>query len=256
MSIHELCARYADKRVLVTGGGAGIGRATAQRLAQEGAAVAVADLDLEAARETCAGIAGTSIALQADVTDPASVEVMVGTVVSELGGIDMLHANVGTPQRPQPFEQISVEEWRRVHDVNVTGALVTAQAVVPRMREAAGGSIVFTSSMAAVRVREGMAAYVSSKAGLNGLVRVLALELAPDRIRVNAVLPSAVLTDMLRAMSYGDDVEASIAAVSNSLPLGGPLDAEDIAAAVAYLGADEARYVTGVLLNVDAGRSL
>lgn len=256
MTTHALCARYGGKRVLVTGGGAGIGRATARRLAQEGAAVAVADLNQQSAAETCSAITGPSLALAVDVTDPTSAAAMVDQVVAEFGGIDVLHANVGAPQRPKPFEEISLEEWKLVHEVNITGALVTAQAVVPRMRASGRGSIVFTSSMAAIRVREGMAAYVSSKAGLNGLVRALALELAPARIRVNAVLPSAVLTDMLRTMSYGEDVEASIAAVSSALPLGGPLDPEDIAAAVAYLGSDEARYVTGVLLNVDAGRSL
>lgn len=248
--------RFRGKTAVVTGGGAGIGRATAIRLAAEGAVVAVADLNHEAAVDTCDAIGDASMPVKVDVTKADSLAGMVERVTATYGGIDVLHANVGAPQRPTPFEEITEDTWRHVLDVNLTGAFRTVQAVVPAMRRQGRGSIVITSSMAAVRVRGGMAAYVSSKAGVNGLVKVLALELAPVPIRVNAVLPSAVLTDMLREMAYGDDVEASIAAVSSALPLGGPLEPEDLAAAVAYLASDEARYVTGVMLNVDGGRSL
>src|SRR5262249_5421314 len=147
-----------------------------------------------------------------------SVSAMVRTTVDRFGALDVLHANAGAPQRPMPFEEIPIELWQRVIAVNLTGGFLCARAVAPELRRRGGGSIVFTSSIASVRPRVGLTAYIASKAGIDGLVRSLALELAPDRIRVNAVAPGPVLTQMQVDNRFSENIEESIAALVATLP--------------------------------------
>ena len=248
--------RFDGKTIIVTGAGSGIGEASASRFATEGGSVVVVDLDLGAAERTAAAIGRDALAVGADISDPGSVAEMMRVAIDAFGTIDVLHANAGIGQPITALEDTTLQDWRRIMDVNLTGTFLTVQAVTQAMKTTGGGSIVVTSSVSSLRPRPGMAAYITSKAALNGFVRALALELASIPIRVNAVLPAAARTPMLAAMSYGDDVEASIATMGESLPLGRVLDPSDLAAAVAYLASDEAANVTGVLLNVDGGRNL
>lgn len=251
-----MSGRLAGKTAVVTGGGSGIGRAASLRFAAEGARVAVVDLSLEAAEATGAALGPDALALQLDVTDDDAVRARVDEIAAAFGRIDVYFSNAGVPQAAKPIEKTSRQEWERIMDVNLRALFVGAQAVAPVMREAGGGSIVVTSSIAATRPRPGIATYVASKAGVNGLVRALALELAPSRIRVNAIAPVAVRTPMLQQFAFADSEEATIERVQATIPLGRLTEPEDVAAAALYLASDEARCVTGIVLNVDGGRDL
>jgi 3-oxoacyl-[acyl-carrier protein] reductase len=248
--------RLAGKTAIVTGAGSGIGRAAALRFAAEGARVAAVDLDGAKADETRAAAGAGALALTVDVTDADAVQAAVAQVAEAFGGVDVYFNNAGVPQAAKPFAETSREEWDRIIAVNLTALFTGVQAVAPVMREQGGGSVVVTSSIAATRPRPGIATYVASKAGVNGLVRALALELAPDRVRVNAIAPVAVRTPMLAQFAFADSEQATIERVEQTIPLGRLVEPEDIAAAALYLASDEARCVTGIILNVDGGRDL
>ena len=238
------------KVALVTGAGSGIGRATARAFAAAGAQVVAADLDAGRAAETCEGIEATPVG--ADVCDPGDVARMVRAAVDAYGGLDVFHNNAGVPESVKPLAEITREEWDRVITVNLTAFFVAAQAVVPRMRERGGGSILVTASIIARRPRAGLAAYIAAKSGVTGLARALALELAPERIRVNVINPGPSRTPMLASFGLGAEDEA----IGEGLPLGRLVEPGDIAGAAVYLASDAASAVTGAVLNVDAGRDL
>ena len=238
------------KVALVTGAGSGIGRATARAFAAAGAKVVVADVDQARAAETCAGLEATPV--PADVSDPDDVARMVRTAVDVYGGLDVFHNNAGIPEAAKPLGEITRDEWDRVLAVNLTAFFLAAQAVVPHMRERGGGSILVTASIITRRPRTGLAAYIAAKTGVTGLARALALELAPDRIRVNVINPGPSRTPMLAAFGLGADDDA----IGAGLPLGRLIEPDDIAHAATYLASDAAAAITGTVLNVDAGRDL
>lgn len=252
-----MLGRLSDKVTIITGGGSGIGRASALRFAEEGARVAVVDLDEDAARETCELIGADALALRADVTVEGDVIDVVEAVERRFGRVDVFFNNAGIAQAAKPFEETGLDEWARIIDVNLTAFFVGAKAAAVVMRKGGvGGSIILTSSIAALRPRPGIAAYVASKGGAIALARALALELAPDRIRVNAIAPVAVRTPMLGQFAFGADVEATIERMEQTIPLGRLAEPEDVANAAVYLASDEARCVTGITLNIDGGRDL
>lgn len=244
-----MAGRLQGRHAIVTGGGSGIGRAAALRFAEEGAEVAVFDVAGDTARATAAECGGRGFAV--DVTDREAF----ASAVDEVGPVDVYFANAGIPQAAKPFEATTRAEWDRIVAVNLTALFETAQVVAPVLRGGGGGAIVVTSSIAAARPRPGIAAYVAAKAGVEGLVRALALELAPT-IRVNAIAPVAVRTPMLKEFAFGATEEETIERVEATIPLRRLTEPEDVAAAALYLASDEARCITGTVLNVDGGRSL
>lgn len=248
--------RLAGKTAVITGAASGLGRAAAERYVAEGACVLVADLDGDKAAAVCKDLGGVAASAQADVSDQAAVIAMVRTAVDTFGTIDVLFNNAGIAESVKPLADISEAEWSKIIDVNLKAFFLCSQAVAPVMREAGGGSMIVTASIAARRPRSGMAAYVASKAGVIGLARALAVELAGDGIRVNVINPGPAQTPMLQQFSLAATEAEALRMLGDALPLGHAIQPSDIAAAAVYLGSDEARNVTGLVMNVDGGRDL
>lgn len=247
----EMAGRFHGRRVLVVGGAHGIGAACAARFARDGAQVAVADLDLDAARATVEKLegsdAGQHVAVQMDMTDRSSVDAAVAEVVEHLGGLDVL-ANVagGDDTGYPPFEDLDDETWARMLDWNLLGAVRTIRAALPHLRASDHGAVVSVSSVNALMAFGGPP-YSAAKLGLLSVTQNLAIELAADGIRVNAVAPGTVRTRV-----WGEEGKDS-EQMRHMYPLGRVGEPEDIAAAVAFLASDDASWITGHTLPVDGG---
>ncbi|RJQ77775.1 SDR family oxidoreductase [Pseudonocardiaceae bacterium YIM PH 21723] len=246
-----------DGRVaLVTGGARGIGAATARRLAADGATIAVLDLSQEQAAVTAAEIGGKSIAVAADVSNEDQVEAAVGKVVAELGQIDILVNNAGV-LRDNLLYKMSASDWDTVLNVHVRGAFLCSRAASRSMVERKTGAIINLSSTSALGNR-GQANYSTAKAGLQGLTRTLAIELGRYGIRVNAVAPGFIATDMTAATAarVGVDFEQFQAASVAAIPIGRVGQPEDIANVISFLAGPDSAFVTGQTLYVDGGMKL
>lgn len=248
--------RLDGKVALVTGGARGIGRAICEAYARAGAKVAVADLLVSDAQETADAIGG--LAVEMDVTDIGSIQAGVAKVEAAFGGIDVLVNNAGIFNMAS-IDKVTLEDYRRQYDVNVGGTLFACQAVVPSMKARGGGAIINFSSQAGRRGEPNIAVYCSTKAAVISITQSLALELAKDNIRVNAIAPGVIDTPMW------DHVDAQFAEyekkpkgqkkreVGEAVPLGRMGDPIDIADPCVFLASDEARYITAQTLNVDGG---
>lgn len=247
-----------DKRiVLVTGAGSGIGRASALSFAREGASVVVVDLDRASAEATVAAMPPShGLALVCDVADPDDISRVVGATMDRFGRLDVFFQNAGVPQAARPVEEIPLEEWNRIMAVNLTALFIGSQLVAPIMKRQGSGVILVTASIAGIRPRPGLSAYVASKGGAIALVKALALELAPFKVRVNAICPVAVRTPMMTKFGFGtDEAEAERRFVA-TIPLGRLTTPEDIAGAAIYLASDAASAVTGTAFEIDGGRGI
>lgn len=244
--------RLAGKIALVTGAGAGFGAGIARRFAEEGARVVCADLDEQAAAVVAAGLPG-ALAVQCNVADGASVAALVARVVAELGGFDILVNNAAITQKPARIAKVAESDIDRLFAVNVKSLYHMAVHALPVLRKRGGGAVINIASVAAMRPRPGMSWYNATKAAVVNLTQSMAAELAPDRIRVNAIAPVAGRTAMFDVM-FGDGVDAASQRLVESIPLGRLCTPEDIASAAVYLASDEAAFVTGVILPVDGGR--
>ncbi|MCV6591497.1 MAG: L-iditol 2-dehydrogenase [Silicimonas sp.] len=248
--------RLDDKRVLITGAARGIGAATARAFAAAGAEVAVADLSEAEAQTLAREIGGLGLAM--DVTDLDAIRAGVAQVEAEFGGIDVLVNNAGIFNMA-PIEEITPEDYRRQYDVNVGGTLFTCQAVVPGMKARGGGAIINFASQAGRRGEPNIAVYCSTKAAVISITQSLALELAPDNIRVNAIAPGVVDTPMwevvdgLFAKYENREVGEKKRLVGEAVPLGHMGRPEEIADPCVFLASDAARYITAQCLNVDGG---
>lgn len=248
--------RLPGKVAVITGGGSGIGRASALLFAREGARLVIVDRDAAGAAETAALIAaagGEAMICVSDVGEPGTADRDAAAVLSRFGRIDVLFTAAGFSVGGT-IMTISPEDWDRIFRANVGGTWLWARAVVPAMRAQGGGAIVTTASQLAIAGGSGNAAYIAAKGAILSLTRTMALDFAADRIRVNALAPGAVDTPMLRR-SFGrakDPAAAEAKSVARH-PLGRLGRPEEIAEAALYLASDAAAFTTGTTLAVDGG---
>lgn len=245
--------RLTGKRALVTGAGAGFGAGIAQRFAQEGARVACLDLNEAAATSLAARLPGNAFGIAADISDSDAVRVAVRHALDRMGGLDIIVNNAGLTQRPCRAARMPEADIDRLFAVNVKSLYHMAVHAVPVLRAGGGGAIVNIASVTALRPRPGMAWYNASKAAVISLTQSLAGELAPDKIRVNAVAPVLGRTAMATVM-FGDKSDAELERLEAGVPLGRLCEPADVAAACLYLASPDAGFVTGVVLPVDGGR--
>jgi D-sorbitol dehydrogenase (acceptor) len=248
--------RLAGKVALVTGGGRGIGRAICEAFAAAGAKVAVSDLRLEDAKETANAIDG--LAVEIDVRDFETIRQRVADVEEALGGIDILVNNAGIFNMAS-LDKITPEDYRRQYDINVAGTIFACQAVVPSMKRRGGGAIINFASQAGRRGEPNITVYCSTKAAVISVTQSLALELADDNIRVNAIAPGVINTPMWKhvdaqfAEYENKPIGQKKREVGEAVPLGRMGDPKDVADPCVFLASDDARYITAQTLNVDGG---
>lgn len=252
------------KVAFITGAASGIGAGTAERFAEEGAQVVLADIQREAGAAVCSAIvarSGQALFVECDVTNPASVQQAVAAAVGHFGRIDIVFANAGINGTFAPIEELQPDEWDRTIDTNLKGTYLTVHFTVPHLKQAGGGSIIITSSINGTRsfAYAGASAYSTSKAGQIAFMKMLALELGQHQIRCNAICPGAISTNI------GDRTEKRNTAaigIRIDLPLGSPALNKgrglpsDVADVCLFLASDLSRHVSGVELFVDGGSSL
>lgn len=252
--------RLEGRSAVVTGAASGFGEGIARLYAKEGASVLVADINGEGAAKVAKAIADSGGAAEAravDVADDASTKAMIGAAVSSFGRLDVLVQNAAIGMKPTPTVDVEEEFFDRLFRINVKSCYLGARHAVPVFRsQGEGGVIVNTVSTAALRPRPGLGPYNATKGALLTLSKTLALELAPDRIRVNGICPVAGETAMLADfLGDGDEREARDRFVA-TVPLGRLSTPEDVANAALFLASDEAAFLTGVMLEVDGGRCI
>ena len=247
--------RLEDKVALVTGAGSGFGAEIARMFASEGAHVALVDLNEESARCISAEIGSTALPIRCDVSLSADVRNAVEAARARFGRVDIVVNNAGTTHRNKPMLEVTEAEFDRVFAVNVKSLFHMAHAAVPIMRAQGGGSFLNIGSTAGLRPRPGLTWYNGSKGAANLLTKSMAVELAPDRIRVNGLAPVAGDTPLLPSF-LGSDTPEVRAKFLASIPLGRFAKPSDVAASALFLSSDEAEFLTGVILEVDGGRTI
>ena len=250
--------RLANKISIVTGGGSGFGEGIALRFAQEGASVVVADIDAKAAARVADAIlasGGHAQAMAVDVAKAADVDRMVEATVEKFGRLDILVNNAGISHVNGPMLAVDEAMFERVYAVNVKSIFLAAHAAVPVFRRQGGGVILNTASTAGLRPRPGLVWYNGSKGAAITITKGMAVELAPEKIRVKCLCPVAGETPLL-ATFMGADTPEKRAQFKASIPLGRLSTPLDIANAALYLCSDEAEFITGVALEVDGGRCI
>ena len=251
--VGENCGQMTidTRTAIVTGGASGIGAGIAEVLSEEGTTVVVADVDRAGAKQVADELPGEAMAVDVDVTDPTETAALAETVVEEYGRIDVLCANAGIfPSAP--LEELTVDDWETVFDVNTKGVFLCVQACLSQMRSQDYGRIVITSSITGPMVGyPGWAHYGASKGGLHGFMRTAAIEVAQSDITINAVLPGNIETGGLDELG-----EEYLEKMRASIPKGELGTPADVGHAVAFLASEEARYITGTTLVVDGGQTL
>lgn len=249
--------RLQNKVAVITGAASGFGAGTANLFAAEGAAVVVADISDDAGQsvvESIKSTGGNAVYVHADVTSRADAKNMI-EAAQELGGkLDILINNAGYSHPNKAFDAVTDEEFDRIYDVNVKAVFVAIQEALPAFRKQGGGCIINTSSTAALRPRPGLAIYCSSKGAVSNLTKALAVELAPDKVRVNAICPVIGETGMLETFMGVPDTPENRKKFEATIPLGRFSTPKDIAQTMLFLASDEAEFLTGVALEVDGGR--
>ena len=250
--------RLENKVAVITGSGSGFGEGIAKIFAREGASVVVSDIDTEGGERVAGEIVaagGKAYFFQADVTEGSAMRDLAAFAVDTFGRLDILVNNAGVSHKRKPMLDVTEDEFDRVYRVNVKGLFHTANAVVPIMRAQRGGAIVNIASTGAVAPRPGLTWYNSTKGAVVTLTKSMAIELAPDNIRVNAINPVAGDTPLL-ATFMGEDTPENREAFRATVPLGRLSTPADIGEAAAWLASDAAALVTGIAMEVDGGRCI
>jgi len=246
--------RLKGKTAFVTGAGSGIGKCIAETYVREGARVALADINAEAAKSAARTIGNNAIALRCDVRKKADVAAAMEETLAAFGALDILVNNAGATHVNKPMLSIDEEEYDRIFAVNVKGVFLACQAAVPALRKQRGGVIINIGSTAGLRPRPGLSAYNATKGAVHVLTKSLAVELAPDGIRVCAIAPVATETPLLPA--FLGPAEGMREKFIATVPLGRLALPQDIADAALFLASADAKFITGTIMEVDGGRGV
>jgi len=249
--------RLENKVAIITGAASGFGAGTARLFAAEGAAVVVADISDETGESIVDSIntsGGKAVYVHADVTSRQDTRNMIDAAEKLGGRLDILINNAGYSHSNKEFSTVTDQEFDRVYDVNVKAVFIAVQEALPVFRRNGGGCIINTSSTAALRPRPGLAVYCSSKGAVSNLTKALAVELAPDKVRVNAICPVIGETGMLETFMGVPDTPENRKKFEATIPLGRFSTPNDIAQTMLFLSSDDAEFLTGVALEVDGGR--
>lgn len=248
--------RLEGKRTLVTGAASGFGKCIAETYVREGAKVAVVDLNAEGAKAVAEALGPNAIAVTCDVSRGDQVQAAVDATVKAFGGLDIAVNNAGWTNRNSPLMETDEDTFRKIYDINVLSIFHMTKACVPLWRKAGGGVMLNIGSTAGIRPRPGLTWYNSSKGAVNLMSRSLAVELAPDKIRVNCIAPVMGATALLEQFMGMPDTPENREKFIATIPMGRMSQPRDVANAALYLGSDEADFITGVVLEVDGGRTV
>jgi len=242
--------RFDGRRALVTGSAKGIGAAIATRLADEGARVAIADIDERKAEETARRIGTNAVAVKVDVTALASWEAAIGQVSNQWGGLDILVNNAGIAGRSAPSWELSVDEWQQIIDIDLTGVYLGCRSALPGMIERGYGRIVNISSIAGKEGNPNAAPYSAAKAGVIGLTKSIAKEVAQKGVIVNAITPAVIATEILEQLT-----QQHIDYMTSRIPMGRVGQPEEVAALACFLCSDDVSFSTGAVFDLSGGRA-
>lgn len=248
--------RLQGKTALVTGAASGFGRGIAETFVREGARVAVVDLNADGARAVAAELGEAAIAITCDVSKAEDVTRAVTETEAAFGSLNIVVNNAGWTNPNRPLMETDEATFRKIYDINVLSIFHMTKACVPMWRAAGGGVMINIGSTAGIRPRPGLTWYNSSKGAVNLMSRSLAAELAPDNIRVNCIAPVMGATGLLDQFMGVPDTPENRAKFIATIPLGRMSTPRDIANAALYLASDEADFITGVVLEVDGGRTV
>ena len=244
-----------NKTAIITGAGSGFGEAMARKFAREGANVVVVDRDAAGAKRVAGELGGKGLAVEADIASESGVTEAVRQAIMQFGRVDILINNAGIGHKPQPAENVQPDEFDRIVGVNIRGIYLMSRALIPHFKDNGGGVILNIASTGAARPRPNLTWYNATKGWVVSATKALAIELASENIRVNALNPVAGETPLLTTF-MGEDTEEIRQKFRASIPLGRLLKPEDLAESAAFLCSPAASMITGVALDVDGGRSI
>ena len=248
--------RLKGKTALVTGAASGFGKGIAEAYIREGARVAIVDMNADGARAVAHALGQNAVAVTCDVTKGDQVEAAVQQTVEAFGRLDIVVNNAGWTNPNRPLMETDEATFRKIYDINVVSIFHMTKSCVPVWRQQGGGVMLNIGSTAGIRPRPGLTWYNSSKGAVNLMTRSLAVELAEDKIRVCGIAPVMGVTGLLEQFMGVPDTPKNRARFISTIPLGRLSEPKDIANAALYLGSDEAEFITGVILEVDGGRTI